>query len=138
MRENLADFLADMAADPDKRASFGTDPGDQMAGAGLTPAEQSAVTSRDSSAVASALGEAGLAAGDVSNDIMPMRAPARKAPKRKAPAKKAPKRKAPAKKAPKRKAPAKTTRKAAKKSSRKTARKATRKSTSKKPGSRKR
>jgi hypothetical protein len=151
MRENLADFLADVGVDPDKKDQFGVAPNEGMAGAGLTAEEQSAVQSRDSRAVSAALDESGLAVGDVSNGIAPMKpmrmpskkkAPARKAPAKKAPAKKAPAKKAPAKKAPakkapskkasKRKAPAKAARKPAKKASRKPARKASRKAGSRK------
>lgn len=146
MRETLADFLADMG-DPKRLDSFNTDPAGNMAGAGLSPAEKSAVSSGDSYQVGQAMDDAGLAVGDVSNGIAPLKAPgkkapARKAPKRKAPARKAPKRKAPAKKAPKRKAPArkaarKTSKKTSRKVARKTARKAVRK-TSRKSASKKR
>jgi hypothetical protein len=140
MRENLGKFLADVSSDPDRLVRFAEDPTSQFGGADLSDSEKTALQTGDSREVTDALGESGMAIGDVSNGITPMKAPTRKAPARKAPARKAPARKRPAKKAPRKKAPArrapakktpsrrapakKTSRKAAKKTSRKASRKA--------------
>jgi hypothetical protein len=47
MNQRLADFLIDLAENPDARAAFERDPAGSMARAGLNAAEQAAVRSRD-------------------------------------------------------------------------------------------
>ena len=94
MRENLGNFLVDIASDPDRLALFALNPSSLLDDADLTDKEKAAVLTRDSRQVAAALGESGYALGDVSHGIVPAKkAPAKRTPKKKAPKKAPPKRK---------------------------------------------
>ena len=57
MNEKLANFIVDLAVNPDRARRFAENPAAEAAAAGLSAADQAALLSRDTTTVRSALGD---------------------------------------------------------------------------------